>query len=97
LVAAVIKVSSPKAIAALSELRRQMDDFDSELVVLLARRQRCIERVSEFKRAERLPARTPECIEEVLERLRGLAEAHKLESDLAVALWREMTRAIHRL
>jgi isochorismate pyruvate lyase len=81
---------SPKAHAALSALRRQIDVLDSELVALLAKRQRCVERVIEIKRAEKLPARVPERIEEVLRRVRGLAEAEKLEPHLAVALWREI-------
>ena len=81
---------SPKAGAALSDLRRQIDALDSELVALLAKRQRCVERVIEIKRAEQLPARVPERIEEVLTRVRELAEAEKLEPDLAIALWREM-------
>jgi isochorismate pyruvate lyase len=80
----------PKAGAVLSDLRREIDELDSELVALLAKRQRCVERVIEIKRAEKLPARVPERIEEVLTRVRGLAEAQKLEPDLAVAIWREM-------
>jgi isochorismate pyruvate lyase len=86
----MIQEPSPKALAALSELRRQIDVIDSELVMLLARRQRCVERVIEIKRGEKLPARIPERIEEVLERVRALAEAQKLEPDLAIAVWREM-------
>jgi isochorismate pyruvate lyase len=81
---------SPKTAATLSDLRRQIDALDGELVALLAKRQRCVERVIEVKRAEKLPARIPERIDEVLARVRGLAQAEKLEPDLAVALWREM-------
>lgn len=81
---------SSKSAAALGDLRRQIDALDSELVALLAKRQRCVERVIEIKRAEKLPARIPERIDEVLQRVRGLAKAEKLEPDLAVALWREM-------
>lgn len=81
---------SPKASSELSHLRDEIDALDSELVALLAKRQRCVERVIEVKRAQKLPARVPERIEEVLARVRGLAEAAKLEPDLAVALWREM-------
>jgi isochorismate pyruvate lyase len=86
----MIQESSPNSRAVLSDLRRQIDVLDSELVILLAKRQRCVERVIEVKRAEKLPARVPERIEEVLARVRGLAEAENLEPDLAVALWREM-------
>jgi isochorismate pyruvate lyase len=86
----MMQKSLPKASAALSDLRREIDVLDGELVALLAKRQRCVERVIEIKRAQKLPARVPERIEEVLARVRGLAEAQKLEPDLAVALWREM-------
>ncbi len=76
--------------ASLSDLRQEIDALDAELVSLMARRQRCVERVVEIKRARSLPARIPERIDEVLERVRGLAEAQRLEPDLAVAVWREM-------
>ena len=68
----------------------QIDALDGELVALLAKRQRCVEHVIEIKRAAKLPARIPDRIEEILERVRGLALQEKLEPDLAVALWREM-------
>ena len=80
----------PSTTAALADLRRQIDGLDAELVTLLAKRQRCVERVIEVKRAQNLPARIPERIDEVLARVRALAQAEKLEPDLAVALWREM-------
>jgi isochorismate pyruvate lyase len=89
LLAAMIQEQSLTA-ATLIDLRQQIDDLDGELVALLARRQRCVERVIEVKRIAKLPARMPERIEEVLARVRELAEAEKLEPDLAVALWREM-------
>jgi isochorismate pyruvate lyase len=81
---------SAKAAATLPDLRREIDALDGELVTLLAKRQRCVERVIEIKRAKNLPARIPERIDEVLARVRALAEKEKLEPDLAVALWREM-------
>jgi isochorismate pyruvate lyase len=81
---------STKAAGALADLRRQIDALDSELVALLAKRQRCVERVIEIKRAEKLPARVPERIDEVLARVHGMAQREKLEPGLAVAVWREM-------
>ena len=80
----------PNPSAALADLRREIDAIDSELVSVLARRQRCVERVIEIKRAQNLPARLPDRIEEVLERVSKLASAAKLEPDLAVAVWREI-------
>lgn len=76
--------------SSLPDLRRQIDALDAELISLLSKRQRCVERVIEIKRAQKLPARIPERIDEVLERVRKLAQAEKLEPDLAVAVWREM-------
>lgn len=84
------KPEPQKAIAALADLRRRIDGLDAELVALLAKRQRCVEEVIEIKRTERLPARIPARIDEVLDHVRKLAEAENLEPDLAVALWREM-------
>jgi isochorismate pyruvate lyase len=76
--------------AALSDLRREIDALDTELVSVLARRQRCVERVIEIKRAQNIPARLPDRIEEVLQRVSKLASAQKLDPALAVAVWREM-------
>jgi isochorismate pyruvate lyase len=76
--------------SSLPELRRQIDMLDAQLISLLSMRQRCVERVIEIKRVQKLPARIPDRIDEVLERVRKLAEAEKLEPDLAVAVWREM-------
>lgn len=81
---------SQKAAVALSGLRQEIDALDGELVALLAKRQRCVERVIAIKQAENLPARIPERIEEVVARVRALALTQKLEPDLADALWREM-------
>ena len=81
---------APKPSASLADLRREIDALDAELVSVLARRQRCVERVIEIKRVQDLPARLPDRIEEVLKRVSRLAAAQKLEPELAVAVWREM-------
>lgn len=75
---------------SLSDLRREIDALDTELVSVLARRQRCVERVIEIKRAQNIPARLPDRIDEVLQRVSRLAADQKLEPELAVAVWREM-------
>ncbi|WP_368904894.1 chorismate mutase [Taklimakanibacter lacteus] len=80
----------PKPSSSLADLRREIDALDAELVLVLARRQRCVERVIEIKRAQNLPARLPDRIDEVLKRVSSLAAAQKLDPDLAAAVWREM-------
>ena len=67
--------------SSLPDLRRQIDMLDAQLISLLSMRQRCVERVIEIKRVQKLPARIPDRIDEVLERVRKLAEAEKLEPD----------------
>ena len=79
-----------KSPVGLAELRQQIDALDGQLVALLARRQRVVENVIEIKRREKLPARAPARIEEILTRIRQLAAIEKLDPDLAVAVWREM-------
>jgi isochorismate pyruvate lyase len=86
----MIRKKSQNKAASLADLRRQIDGLDAELISLLAKRQRCVERVIEIKRAGKLPARIPDRIDEVLERVRKLALSEKLEPDLATAVWREM-------
>jgi isochorismate pyruvate lyase len=80
----------PPSSTSLSDLRREIDALDTELVSVLARRQRCVERVIEIKRAQNIPARLPDRIDEVLQRVSKLASAQKLDPALAVAVWREM-------
>lgn len=86
----MIEKDQTKAATALSELRQRIDGIDSELVALLAKRQRCVEEVIEIKRTAKLPARIPARIEEVLAHIRELAVAGNVEPDLAVGVWREM-------
>jgi isochorismate pyruvate lyase len=86
----MIRKKSQNKAASLADLRSQIDGLDAELISLLAKRQRCVERVIEIKRARKLPARIPDRIDEVLERVRKLALSEKLEPDLATAVWREM-------
>lgn len=79
-----------KAAGALAELRLRIDGIDTELVALLAKRQRCVEEVIEIKRGAKLPARIPARIDEVLAHIRKLAAAANVEPELAVSVWREM-------
>ena len=74
----------------LLKLRREIDRVDSELVQVLARRQKIVEQVIAIKEREGLPAFIPERIEEVLDGVSRQAEAAGLSADLARALWKGM-------
>jgi isochorismate pyruvate lyase len=74
----------------LNELRAEIDALDAELVKLLARRARVVERVAAVKAAESLPAFIPERVEEVVARVKDLAAAEGVDPSLAESVWRAM-------
>ncbi|MCR9085204.1 MAG: chorismate mutase [Rhodobacteraceae bacterium] len=82
--------TDPKACASMAELRLLIDALDADLVGLLRRRQACIDRAAELKPGERLPARIPTRIDDVLAKVRTRSEAAGLDPALSEALWRTM-------
>jgi isochorismate pyruvate lyase len=71
----------------MSDVRRIIDELDDELVVLLAKRQRQIERAAKVKPALGVPARVPERVDEVLARVLGAARRESLSVEVAMNLW----------
>ncbi len=71
----------------MSDVRRIIDELDDELVALLARRQRQIERAAKVKPALGIPARVPERVDEVLARVLGAARRDSLSVEVAMNLW----------
>lgn len=74
----------------LAKLRQEIDKVDSELVQMLARRQKLVERVVTIKERDNLPAFIPARIDEVLGNVSRQAEAAGLSPDLARTLWKAM-------
>lgn len=71
----------------MSDVRRVIDELDDELVTLLARRQRQIERAARVKPGLGIPARAPERVDEVLARVLGASRRESLSVELAMNLW----------
>lgn len=71
----------------MADVRRAIDELDDELVALLAKRQRQIERAAKVKPALGIPARVPERVDEVLARVLGAARREGLSVELAMNLW----------
>jgi isochorismate pyruvate lyase len=71
----------------MSDVRRVIDELDDELVALLAKRQRQIERAARVKPALGIPARVPERVDEVLARVLGAARREGLSVEVAMNLW----------
>ncbi|SEN11551.1 isochorismate pyruvate lyase [Gemmobacter aquatilis] len=74
----------------MAELRVEIDALDGEIVALLARRVRYIDRAAELKPAEGLPARIDDRVEAVVANVRAKAVAASLDADLVEALWRRI-------
>ncbi len=83
-------LTAPAQCPDMTELRRQIDALDRQLIELLARRAAYIDRAIELKRAAGWPARIPARVEEVVTKVRGAAAERGLEADLAEALWRPL-------
>lgn len=71
----------------MSDVRRVIDELDDELVALLAKRQRQIERAAKVKPALAIPARVPDRVDEVLARVLGAARREGLSVEVALNLW----------
>lgn len=74
----------------MSDVRATIDALDDDLVALLARRQRQIERAAAVKPALGVPARVPERVDEVLARVAVAARREGLSGELAQSLWRAL-------
>ncbi|MGJ0533764.1 chorismate mutase [Methylocystis sp.] len=74
----------------MSDVRRLIDELDEELVALLAKRQRQIERAARIKPALGIPANVPERVDEVLAHVLGAAHREGLSVEVAMTLWRAL-------
>ncbi len=80
-------MTAPEACSSMRELRKEIDAIDAELVALLAKRARYIDRATELKPAEGVPARIPARVDEVLANVEQLSVQAGLDPQLAVPLW----------
>jgi isochorismate pyruvate lyase len=71
----------------MSDVRRLIDELDDELVALLAKRQRQIERAARVKPGLGIPARAPERVNEVIARVLGASRREGLSVEVAMKLW----------
>ncbi|MFI9010683.1 chorismate mutase [Actinosynnema sp. NPDC053489] len=82
----------PAAPTSLAEVRAGIDAIDSELVRLLARRQRLVRAAASFKADDRA-VRAPDRVAEVIASVRERAVAAGVEPAVAEAVWRAMIGA----
>jgi isochorismate pyruvate lyase len=72
------------------ELRVQIDRLDRQLIELLVTRAGYIDRASELKPGEGLPARIPDRVEDVVQKVRASSTEMGMDPDLAETLWRSL-------
>ncbi|MGK5683898.1 chorismate mutase [Actinoplanes sp. URMC 104] len=86
-------MSDPESLA---EVRSRIDDLDTQIVALLARRQKLVEAAAGFKRDEHA-VRAPDRVERVIAAVRAEATAAGLDAAVAEAVWRAMITAFTEL
>ena len=83
-------VIPPAECTSMSEVRREIDHIDEQLVELLARRFAYVDRAWQLKMGTDEGATVPWRIQQVIDKVRAKAEEKGLPPALAEALWRQM-------
>ena len=82
------ELTKPGECNSMDELRHQIDKLDVKIIELLANRSKFIDRATELKKSNGMPARIPERIESVVSNARNAAEELNLDADLVEKIWR---------
>ena len=82
------ELTKPGDCNSMDELRHQIDKLDVKIIELLANRSEFIDRATELKKSNGMPARIPERIESVVSKARNAAEELDLDADLVEKIWR---------
>ena len=82
------ELTKPDDRKSMEELRHQIDKLDIKIVELLATRSQFIDRATDLKSINGMPARIPDRIESVVSNAREAAQELDLDSDLVEKIWR---------
>jgi isochorismate pyruvate lyase len=80
---------SPAECVTKEDVRAEIDRIDQALLTLFAERHRYVTRMAQIK-TDPHEAHDPQRIESIVKRLRGRAEALKLDEDQAELIWRTL-------
>ncbi|MEI6733104.1 MAG: chorismate mutase [Comamonadaceae bacterium] len=83
---------SPAGCQSLAEIRAQIDQLDQAMVELLARRGSYVLAAARFKRSE-AEVTAPQRVEQVIARVRALAQAQGTSADVVERVYRELIAA----
>lgn len=76
--------------STMGDIRREIDRIDEQLIKLLAERQRFVEKAIVIKKRDGIPARVQGRIDQVIDNVRILARAHKVDPAMVETMWTEM-------
>ena len=82
------ELTKPDDCKSMEELLHQIDKLDIKIVELLATRSQFIDRATDLKSINGMPARIPDRIESVVSNAREAAQELDLDSDLVEKIWR---------
>ncbi len=82
------ELTKPDDCKSMEELRHQIDKLDIKIVELLAMSSQFIDRATDLKSINGMPARIPDRIESVVSNAREAAQELDLDSDLVEKIWR---------
>ena len=82
------ELTKPDDCKSMEQLRDQIDKLDIKIVELLAIRSKFIDRATDLKSINGMPARIPDRIESVVSSAREAAQELDLDSDLVEKIWR---------
>ena len=82
------ELTKPADCNDMDELRRQIYKLDVKIIELLAHRSEFIDRATELKSSNGMPARIHERIEKVVSNARSAALELDMDSDLVEKIWR---------
>ena len=82
------ELTKPADCDNMDELRHQIDKLDVKIIELLAHRSEFIDRATELKSSNGMPARIHERIEKVVSNARSAALELDMDSDLVEKIWR---------
>ena len=80
----------PKDCQNMQDVRAGIDATDKDIIDLLVLRAAYIDRASEIKQRDGLPARISDRVEQVVGNVKTHADARGLSPDLAETLWRQL-------
>ena len=81
----------------LTEIRKELDKLDAELVSILAKRMKFIPEVAEYKKKNNIQRFQPAREKEILESKRKLAKEAGLNPDLVEKIFKEIINDAHRI